>query len=483
MIKKCRSRYHDDGMEMFVAMKPSSTAQTSIPSQEEGLPGSRRVWAVLSVSLAVVLSVLDGTLANVALPTIAHSLNASAQTSVWVVNGYQLAIIATLLPMAALGEFISYRKVFSAGVVVFTLSSLGCAMADSMSGLIAARVIQGVGAAAVMCCTSALLRHTYPAKTFGRGLARNAFVVTASSAAGPSICAAVLSVAPWEWLFVINFPIGILALVCARALPMTPRQPRKFDLQAIVLNALGMSLGVIGLNELNHSPPLALTLILSAALCLWRLVNRCLGDDSPLLPLDLFKIPRFRWAIAASFCMFAAQMCAFVALPFYMQHSLGRTIVQTGLLMTAWPVGSSLANLGLSSFVDRVQAGSLCATGAGLQIIGLILIVALPHGTRDLWLLCGLFLAGVGFGFFQSPNSRDMLSAPPRSRSGAAGGMQAAARVNGQAWGTALAGLCFSLSASEGDDLALSASIGFSLIALLLNLRRRRLFQTAPLAD
>ncbi|MEJ2803484.1 MFS transporter [Comamonadaceae bacterium PP-2] len=460
---------------MSSAASPCGTAPS--PGIEDGLPMPRRIWAVMAISLAIILSVLDGTLANVALPTIARDLGASPSDAVWIVNAYQLAIIATLLPLAALGEHLGYRTIFRAGVVLFTLASLGCALAGSIHALVALRVLQGLGASAIMCCSSALLRYTYPAAEFGRGIGRNAFVVTIASAAGPSVCAAVLSVADWPWLFVLNVPLGLAAYAASRTLPYTQRQQRTFDVSSIVLNALGMCLGVVGLDLLARAPRVALPLIALAAVCVWLLVRRSRSQAAPLLPLDLFAIQRFRWAISASFCMFAAQMCAFVALPFYLQHTLGRSAVQTGLLMTAWPIGSSLTNLAVSHFVDRVQAATLCVIGAGLLIAGLGGAALLPAATPDTWLIVGLLVAGIGFGFFQAPNNRDMLSAPPRSRSGAAGGMQATARVNGQTWGAALAGLCFALTTAQGATLALVAAMSFSAAAMVINLVRRQVVQ------
>ncbi|KAF1022920.1 MAG: Riboflavin transporter RibZ [Paracidovorax wautersii] len=461
-------------------MSPSTTPlAAATPPVDDGLPMPRRVWAILAVVLGIMLSVLDGTLANVALPTIAADLHASPSAAIWIVNAYQLAIIATLLPFAALGERVGYRRIFSGGVLVFTLASLACALAGSIEALVAARVVQGLAASAIMCCSSALLRYSYPAADLGKGIARNAFVVTVSSAAGPSICAAVLSVADWPWLFVLNVPIGIAALVACRTLPATPRQPRGFDLWSLLLNGLGMCLGVVGLGMLMHRPWVAVPLIALAALALWLLVRRSRGQATPLLPLDLFAIQRFRWAISASFCMFAAQMCAFVALPFYLQHTLGRSVVQTGLLMTAWPIGSSLTNLAISPFVDRVQAAGMCVISAALLIAGLALAALLPVGSHDGWMVFGLLLAGIGFGCFQAPNNREMLSAQPRTRSGAAGGMQATARVSGQAWGAVLAGLCFALSASHGGSIALGAAMAFGATAMAINLVRRQVLAPA----
>ena len=151
-------------------------------SEFEGLPVPARYWSALTVWLALTMAVLDGAIANVALPTIARELSAAPASSIWVVNGYQLAIVVSLLPLAALGEKIGYRRVFLAGVVVFTVGSAGCALSHTLATLIATRVVQGLGAAAIMSVNGALVRFTYPARHLGRGIGFNALVVSAAAA-------------------------------------------------------------------------------------------------------------------------------------------------------------------------------------------------------------------------------------------------------------------------------------------------------------
>lgn len=440
----------------------------------DGLPLPQRRWAVAAISLAVILSVLDSTLLNVALPTLSQSLGISPASSVWIINAYQLAIIASLLPLAALGERLGYQHVFRAGVLLFTLSSLASALAPNIETLVLTRISQGLGASAAMCCSAGLLRFSYPTALFGRGIARNTFFVTMSAAAGPTVCAAVLAVGDWRWLFALNLPVGLIALYASRHLPATPRQPRPFDLYSLLLNACGMCLSIVGVAQLAQASWSALPLIGAAVLAIALLVRRSRQQASPLLPLDLFRIARFRWAISASFCMFAAQTCAFIALPFYLQHHLDRSVIQTGLIMTAWPIGSSLTNLLMGQIIERLRATTLCVIGSGMLIVGLLSVSLLPASWSDGWLLCGLLLAGVGFGCFQAPNNQDMLSAPPRARSGAAGGLQATARVNGQTWGAALAGLSFAVAVSQGALLALLAAMSFATLALSINWVRRR---------
>src|SRR3954454_6344570 len=195
-------------------------AATQPTSMEDGLPVPRRYWSAAAIWLALSMAVLDGSIANVALPTIGTDLGATPATSVWIVNAYQLTITVLLLPLAAYGDRCGYRLIYLPGLVLFTLGSLGCAIADSLTTLIAARVFQGVGAACIMSMNAALVRATYPAKMLGRGIGYNALVPSMAAAAGPTLAALILSVGSWPWLFLITLPIGIAAFVVARkALP------------------------------------------------------------------------------------------------------------------------------------------------------------------------------------------------------------------------------------------------------------------------
>ncbi|MFM0150018.1 MFS transporter, partial [Paraburkholderia sp. RL18-085-BIA-A] len=197
---------------------------------DTGLPLPQRFWAIVFVSLGTILAMLDGAIANVALPTIARDLHTSDAASIWIVNAYQLAITITLLPLASLGERVGYRRIYIAGLALFTVASLGCALASSLPTLTVMRVIQGFGASGIMGVTAALVRTIYPPSMLGRGVAVNAMVVALSVAIGPTVASAVLSVASWPWLFAINVPIGIAAVLGGlRALPANPLHDAPYD--------------------------------------------------------------------------------------------------------------------------------------------------------------------------------------------------------------------------------------------------------------
>lgn len=436
-------------------------------SEPDGLPAPQRGWAMLAIGLAIMMAVLDGSIANVALPTIARELRAGAADSVWVVNAYQLVITMLMLPLASLGEIVGYRRIYRIGLAVFTLASLACALSDSLVALTLARVVQGVGAAGIMSVNAALVRFIYPRKQLGRGIGTIALVVASSAAVGPTVAAAILSVAPWPWLFAVNVPIGVATLLAARALPRTPRAPRRFDLLSALLNALFFGLLIIAIDSLGHGER-ALTVLVAFAGAVAAgvaLVLRQLPQPSPLLPVDLLRIRLFALSITTSVCSFMAQMLAYVAVPFYFQDVLGRDAVTTGLLMTPWPAAVAMTAPFAGRLADRYSAGVLGVLGLVAFAAGLALLALLPASPGNADIVWRMALCGIGFGLFQSPNNRAILGSTPPERSGGASGMLATARLLGQTTGAALAALLFGLAGAQGAYWALGAAASIALVA------------------
>ncbi|WP_457335239.1 MFS transporter [Rhizobacter sp. P5_C2] len=450
---------------------PSNAATVS--NELDGLPLPQRYAAVAAILGAIVLVVLDGAIANVALPSIAQQLQASPADAVWIVTAYQLAIVMFLLPAAAVGERLGYRRVFTAGIALFTVASVLCALAPSLPWLIAARCLQGLGSAAVMPLGLALLRFTYPRRLLGQAIAWNALTIAGASAAGPAVGAALLSVASWPWLFAVNLPIGVLVLVACAGLPNPQGSKRPLDLISIALNAIMFAAFVLGSDWLPSSPWVGAALLVVAAASMVLLVRREMPKAAPLVPLDLLRVPSFRVSVIASVCCFTGQMMGYVALPFYFQHELGLSAMDTGLLMTPWPLAVMVAAPLSARLAKRVSTAWLCAAGGACLSLGLALCAAWPvHG--DPWLPMAVFtsLAGLGFGFFQTPNNQNMLLAAPKERSGAAGGAQGTARLTGLTLGSLSMGLLFALLPSVravhwGLALAALAAAAAGAISLL----------------
>jgi len=441
----------------------------------DGLPSPQRRWSILTIAIGLAMSVVDGAIANVALPTIAADLHASPAFSIWIVNGYQLAITISLLPLASLGEIVGYRRVYLTGLVLFTIASAFCASSHTLLMLTIARVVQGFGAAGLMSVNAALVRFTYPRAMLGRGIGRNALVVAVSSAAGPTLASGILSVASWPYLFAINIPLGVVALVLGwRSLPHTARAARSFDWQSAALSAITFGLGIFAIDSFGHGEPLLRSLVEFgiAATAAVVLVYRETNMAAPLLPIDLLRIPIFALSIATSIASFSAQMLAFVALPFYLQSRFGYSAVHMGLLITPWPIAVALAAPLAGRLADYYPAGLLGGTGLLCLAAGLVSLALLPATPTPFDLIWRMALSGFGFGLFQTPNNRTMIAAAPRERSGGASGMLGTARLLGQTTGAVIVALLLGRYAEEGTRIALFVGVGFAFCGALSSILR-----------
>ncbi len=441
----------------------------------DGVPLPQRYWAILSIALGLILAVLNGAIANVALPTIARDVGTTPSGSIWVVNAFQLAVTVSLLPLASLGEIYGYKRVYKGGLILFTIASLFCAMSSTLPVLIVARIVQGVGAAGIMSVNGALVRFIYPRAWLGRGVGLNATIGSTASAIGPSVASAILSVAHWPWLFAVNVPLGILAIVIAwHHLPNTPRTRAKFDVDSALLQALAFGLLLIGISEMGHGEaPIVIALIIAAGLGIGAyLVVHQLSRSSPLLPVDLLRIPLFALSVASSICSFISQGMAVVALPFLFQHTLGLNQVTTGLLMTPWPLSVAVIAPFAGRMADRYPAGLLGGCGMTLMTLGTGLMVFLPHDPTMLDIAWRMTISGVGFGFFNTPNNRAIIGSAPPHRAGGASGMQATARLFGQTTGAALVALVFAMLPETGPVMALAISAAAAGVAAAVSFSR-----------
>ena len=407
-----------------------------VADAHEGLPTARRRKAALALAAGLALAVLDSTMTNVALPSIAQDLKASDSAVVWVVNAYTLTVAMTLLPMSAIGERIGFKRLFYYGLWTFILASLGSALASSMPVLLGARIFQGLGGSAIMCLFGALVRNIYPPHLIGRGIGLNAMM------------------------------LGV------RYLPDVPRISASYDWFAAALSMTTIALLILGIDALSTNFLLAVVLLSASFVIGWALVRRSAQQTAPLVPVDLFRIPAMRFALAASASTFCAQMATMVSLPFYLQVTLNRPQMAVGVLMAGWPVGAALIAAIAGPLSDRFPVAILSGLGAAAMAIGLGLVVVMPTSASDAWLFTAMVLAGIGFGFFQTPNNRVMLGSAPRNRAGAVGGLQATTRVFSQTFGAAIVAVVFSLGFSSGPMLGLCVAIGFALIAVGVNTLR-----------
>jgi DHA2 family multidrug resistance protein-like MFS transporter len=319
------------------------------------------------------------------------------------------------------------------------------------------------------------VRFTYPHTQLGRGIGVNALVVAISAAVGPTVASLILAVGTWPYLFAINVPLGIVALILGwRFLPLTGRAVHAFDWQSAVLSALTFGLGIAAIDSAGHGEALYLCLIefaVAATACA-LLVYRQTHLPAPLLPVDLLRIPIFALSIGTSIASFCGQMLAFVSIPFYLESHFGYSAVQIGLLITPWPIAVAFAAPLAGRLVERFPAGLLGGVGLLLFAVGLGTLALMPAAASPFDVAWRMALAGAGFGLFQTPNNRTMIAAAPRERSGGASGMLGTARLLGQTIGAALVALFLARYPTDGTRISLLVGVGFAVAGAALSTLR-----------
>ena len=429
-------------------MKPANDNDEAAPQvvgdlNWDGLHRPHIYYAMAATFCGLFLSVIDGTICNVALPEIAAQLNIPSSDSIWVVNAFQLVIMMLLLPFSSLGELWGYKQVYLRGIVVFTLGSLFCALSFNLPMLVISRVFQGLGAAMIMSVNTSLIKLIYPKRHLGEGVGLNATVVAIASVTGPSLSAAILAFAPWPWLFAINIPVGIVTFFMARRyLPSNPVRVigRHFNRRDALLNAatFGLFIGCVDAYSHDVSPQLVAAGVILMLFIGFIYVRSQLGRRYPMLPFDLLKIPIFTTSVATSILSFTAQMLGMVAMPFLLVNTFGYDAVGTGLLMTSWPLVIVFVAPMAGWLISKVHPGLLGGIGLTIMSIGCFSLAFVSPDESHFGLVWRLMLCGAGFGMFQSPNNHLLLSSAPPQRAGSASGMLATARLTGQTTGAAL---------------------------------------------
>ena len=440
----------------------------------DGLPAARRRWVMSCAVLGVVLAGLDSAIANIALPTIARDLAATDAATIWVVNSYQLAVTVCLLPAAALGEIWGLKRIYGLGLVVFTVASLACALSSTLPLLVASRLLQGVGGACMAALGGALVRTIYPRALLGRGFAAIALSVALSAALGPTLAALILSVAHWPWLFLVNVPVGLLAIpLFMKVAPAGEGRARRFDWVGTLLNAAAFGLIVTGVDGLGGDARSVALAELGAGLVFGAMLFRQQArQPSPMLPLDLLRIRLFALSMGTSVCSYAAQILAYVSLPFLFQAVMHRSAVATGLLVTPWPLLVAFAAPVAGRLSDRYPAAVLGSIGLAILASGLMLLATMPAAPADWDVVWRMAICGVGFGFYQTPNNITLMTAGPPSRSSAASAMVAVARTVGWSLGSAIVALIFGLRGDLAAGECLYVAAGFAAFGAIVSVSR-----------
>ncbi len=445
---------------------------------QDGIPKPQRNWAMAAISVGISVAVLDGAIANVALPTIAGDLHVNPASSIWVVNAFQLAVTISLLAFSSLGDLWGYKKVYVGGLLLFSTTSLICALSDSFWTLVIARGLQGFGAAAITSVNTALLRIIYPTRLLPRGMGTNALIIAVAAAAGPTVAAGILSVANWPWLFAINVPIGLIAFgLSVKFLPANPVkvEGQRFDVTSAILNALTFGLLISVIDGFAHDihwyiliPGIFVMLTIG-----YFFIRRQLHHPFPLLPIDLMHNRIFSLSVVTSVVAFIAQMLALVSIPFFFQRVLHLSEVATGLLLTPWPLATMISAPLAGRLMSRINGGLLGGIGLAIFGLALCLLALLPAHPTHFDIIWRMVVGGIGFGTFLTPNNSTIIASAPSNRSGGASGMLGMARLLGQTIGAAIAALMFAFFPGNSMKMSLLFGAGIAIVSAIVSSFRK----------
>jgi EmrB/QacA subfamily drug resistance transporter len=405
-----------------------------------------RKWLILtSVSLGSLMATLDGSIVNIALPAMQTDFRVDLTTIQWVVVAYLLVVGSLLLPFGRLGEVLTFKRVYLVGFAVFTLASVFCGASPNETALIGFRVIQGVGAAMIMAMGPAIVARTFPAAERGRALGLNGISVSIGLSLGPALGGILTQVATWRAIFLINAPIGLLAILwAARVLPAeTPGKGQSFDARGATLSGAALFALLLALSDGQQwgwTSPAVVGLLIAFVVLGAAFIAAERSSIQPMVDLALFRIRPFTAGLASVVVAFAGLFTATFLLPFLLQQGRGFSPIEAGLLLTPVPITMALVAPFSGAASDRFGPRVLASTGMAIMALSLLSLTLLPvdFGLPDL--IWRLVLLGLGQGLFMSPNSSAVLGSVPRPRIGTASGTLAQMRVNGQALGIALSG-------------------------------------------
>lgn len=404
-------------------------------------------WLILINAVFVAFMVpLDASIVNVALPVMTHKLAVTSQAISWVLTSYLIVISATVLIFGRLGDIKGKSRVFSYGVLVFAFGSLLCGISNSFGFLIAARVVQALGGAAAMATNQGIITQAFPANERGRALGISACAVALGSLVGPPIGGFIVSILSWEFIFLINVPIGVAAYIMG--LKVLPRRDRVVSEKMDIKGALLFSLAIVALfgsliteEDLGGANPLIIAGFIMAAVFMVMFVRTERRHETPLLQLDILKNSLYSLSIFCAFISFVSISATFLVQPFYLENTLRLSPALTGLVMMAYPVVLSVVAPVGGYLSDRMGSEFLTFLGLVLTSLGLFLMSTLDKHSSVSLLIFFVALMAAGNGVFQSPNNSLVMSLVPRDKLGVAGSINALVRNLGMVFGVSMSAM------------------------------------------
>ena len=432
----------------------------------QGLPFSRRVMAIITTLIGSLMLMIDTSIASVVLPTIAKEMNLPDSSVVIIVTIYQLVLAMTVMSMAALGDRFGHRRLYQAGFILHIIGAVLSFFADSLFSLVATRALQSLGAAAASSMTVALLREIYPMRRLGAGLGLNTIANATGTSLGPVLGGFLLSIGNWHWVFGAIVPFSLILLGLSRTLPAPKPRNHVFDVKGAVLCALTFGLVVGGLEGLIHSdyPLFSSVVVLSGFGLAYFFVRHELGESDPVLPVDLLTMPPIAFSTIACFCATLSAIIVILFMPFKLQNSYGFSPAELGGLLSFYAVGSLCTAPAAGLLADRVSVALLSIIAMVAASIALGFVAFMPEQPSYFDIGWRIWLCGVGFGIFSSPNARLIVASAPPQRTASAGSIFTTTRMLSQAIGATLVAALLAFELGDGS-IPIFVAMGLAFIA------------------
>lgn len=450
------------------------TAMTSAHAIADVRHASPIRGALVGLSLSIFLSSLGTSIANVALPTLTQALDASFQEVQWVVLAYLLSVTTLVVGAGRLGDIVGRRRLLLAGILLFTTASVMCGLAPSLWALVAARAVQGVGAAIMMTLAMAFVGEIVPKERTGSAMGLLGTMSAIGTALGPSLGGLLISEVGWRAIFFVNLPLGLLTLALARrALPADrPRSARPgFDtIGALVLAltltayALAMTWGRGGFDAVNSG----LVIVAMAGAVLFVMVES--KASSPLIRPSRLRDRGLSAGLATNAIVAAVMMATLVVGPFYLSGTLGLDAVMVGLAMSVGPFVTASAGVPAGRMVDRYGAGRAAVVGLGAMTVGAGLLAVLPSAYGVAGYLIPIAVLTSGYALVQAANNTAVMAGVAQDQRGVVSGLLNLSRNLGLVTGASAMGAVFAATGMQGTFAVATVLVG---AALAIGLRRR----------
>jgi EmrB/QacA subfamily drug resistance transporter len=421
----------------------------------------RKWWTLIAVSIAIFMLLLDITVVNVALPDIQRALHSSFQDLQWVVDAYSLTLAAFLLTAGSVADQIGRRRVFTAGLIVFTASSALCGLSSSALMLNLARGLQGTGGAMMFATSLALLAEAFEGRERGTAFGVFGAVTGAAVAVGPLVGGLITSGIGWEWIFFVNVPIGIAAVALTLARVHESRDPDATGVDWLGLITFSGSLfllvfALVRGNNAGWGSPQILAMLIASAILIVAFVIVERVQTRPMLDFSLFRRPAFAGANIVAFALSGSMFAMFLYMTLYIQNVLGYSPLQAGLRFLPTTLVSFAVAPIAGRLTVRVPVRILLGSGLALVGAGLFWMTSVDASSGWTTLIPGFVVAGIGVGLVNPPLASAAIGVVPAARSGMASGINSTSRQVGIATGIAGLGAIFQHSVTQGTTAALA---------------------------